>query len=57
MKKNELFFEETYNFQTFGNDTLIIADYKDIRISSFQLLAVNVWLKEDNSLHTNHPLY
>ena len=34
---------------------MIIADYKDIRISGYLMLVVELWLKEDGGLHTNHP--
>ena len=33
---------------------MITADFKDIVLSGFQLLAVKLWLKEDDGLHTNH---
>ena len=46
---NKRFSQETYNFHILGNDTMIIADYKDIRISSFHLLVLKLWLKEDQS--------
>ena len=52
-ERNELFSQETYNFQILGNSTRIIPDYKDIRISSFHLSVVKLWLKDDG-LHTNN---
>ena len=51
---NKLLSQETYKFQIVGNDTMIIADYKDIKISSFHLFVVKLWLKEDDGLQTNH---
>ena len=33
---------------------MIIAGSKGIKISSFQLLVVKLWLKEDDGLQTNH---
>ena len=35
-EKFELFSQGTYDFQNVGNETLFIADYEDIKISSFQ---------------------
>ena len=34
---------------------MIIAGYKDVKISIFQLLAAKLWLTEDDDLHTNNP--
>ena len=31
----EFFSQETYDFQTLGNEALIIADYEDITFSTF----------------------
>ena len=35
-EKFELFSQGTYDFQNVGNETPFIADYKDIKMSSFQ---------------------
>ena len=42
--------QETYNFQVLGNENLIIASYKAIKISLFYQLAVKFWLREDDDL-------
>ena len=55
IEKNELFSQETSSFQTLGNNTMIIADNQDMRISSFQLLVAKLWLKHDDGLRPNHP--
>ena len=52
--KIEFFSQETYDFQILGNETLIIACYKDIKIVIFHSLAVKLWLKEDDDLLTNN---
>ena len=54
MKKITFFAQETYDFQILGNEALIIAGYEDIKISIFYWLAVKLWLKEDDDLHTNN---
>ena len=36
------------------NEALIIAGYEDMKISTFLQLAVKLWLKEDDDLHTNN---
>ena len=41
--------KETYDFHVLEN-TLIIASYKDIKLSIFQKLAVKLWLTEDDDL-------
>ena len=57
IKQIELFSQETNDFRILGNETLMIAGYKDLKISIFQELAVKLWLKEDNDLRTNNPCY
>ena len=42
--------KETYNFQVLGNNTLIIASYKALKISIFHKLPVKLWLREDDDL-------
>ena len=42
--------KETYDFQVLGNETLIIAGYKAIKISIFHKLPVKLWLREDDDL-------
>ena len=34
---------------------MIIADLKDITISSFNLWVAKLWSKEDDGLYTDHP--
>ena len=38
----ELFSQGTYNFQTLGNETLTIADYKQAKIFRFALLDIKL---------------
>ena len=41
----------TYNSQNLRQETLVIADYKHVKKSSFALLELKLWLKEgDDSL-------
>ena len=40
----------TYEFQVLGNNTLIIAGYKVLKISIFHKLVVKLWLREDDDL-------
>ena len=49
--------KETYDFQVLGKETLIIAGYKAIKISSFHKLALKLWLREnDMMIYRNNPL-
>ena len=50
--KIEFFSQETCNFQSLENETLIIAGYVDIKIFIFHYFVTQVWLKEDDDLHT-----
>ena len=50
-EKMELFSQETYDFQILQNE----AGYEDTKIPIFHWLAVKLWLKEDDDLHTNNP--
>ena len=54
-EKIEFFSQDTCDFQILGNEILIIAGYKNIKISILRLLAVTLWLKEDDDLRTNNP--
>ena len=38
-------------------ETLYIGDYKYVNISSFAVLGIKLWLKEDGDLNRNDPLY
>ena len=54
--KKSIFSQETYDFQIFGNETVIITRYEDIKLYNFHLLAVKSRLHKDVDLHTNnHP--
>ena len=55
--KVEFFSKETHDFQTLQGKSSIIAGYEDIKISIFHQLAVKLWLREDDDLHTNNPRY
>ena len=39
-------FLSSERFQNFGNETLFIADYEDVKKSAFDWLAAKLWLKE-----------
>ena len=42
--------KETYCFQVLGNETLVIAGCKAIKISIFHKLAVKLWPRADDDL-------
>ena len=42
------FSKETCEFQVLGNNTLIIAGYKAIKLSIFHKLDVKLWLRDDD---------
>ena len=37
--------------------TLYIADYEPVNISSFAVLGIKLWLEEDGNLKADQPLY
>ena len=45
-EKHELFSQRTYDFHSFGNETLFNADHENVKKSAFDLLAAKLWLKE-----------
>ena len=47
----------TDNSKHLGYETLYIADYEYLNISSFAVLDIKLWLEEDSNLDTDHPLY
>ena len=49
-EKFKLLFQRTYDFQNLGNETVFIADYKNVKKSAFDLLATKLWLKESTIL-------
>ena len=52
-EKCELFSQGTYDFQILGNETLFMADYENVKKSTFDWLATKLWLKESTILWTN----
>ena len=46
----------TCDIQVSGNNTLIIADYKAIKISIFHKLVAKLWLREKVMINRNNPL-
>ena len=56
-KTNELLSQETYNFQFLGNDGRILSYYNDVKICSFNLLVVKLWLIEHDGVHTSSLMY
>ena len=51
IEKFELFSQGTYDFQNLRNETLVIADYDYVKLFSFAMFDMKLWLKEDNILH------
>ena len=49
-EKFELFSQETYDFQNLGNESLFVADYENVKKSTFDWLATKLWLKGSNIL-------
>ena len=50
-EKFELFSQGTYNFQNSRNEIWVIADYEYVKIFSFAMFDMKLWLKEENILH------
>ena len=55
-EKFELFSQGIYNFQNLRNGTLVIADYEYVKIFSFAVFDMKLWLKEENILHKSCPI-
>ena len=55
--KNRGFSQGTDHFRNLRCETLYIADYKYVNISSFAVLDIKLRVKEDSDLDTDHPLY
>ena len=53
-EKIEFFSQKTNDFQILGSETMISTDYEDMKISVFPWLDIELWLKEDDDLHTNN---
>ena len=53
-EKVKLFSQVTYSSQNLGNKSLLTADHKYIKVSKLVVLAVKLWLKEDNILFENN---
>ena len=45
IEKFDLFSQRTYNFQNSGNKTLFIADYQNVKKSTYDWLDAKLWLK------------
>ena len=56
-KKIEVFSQGTDDSKNVGCETLYIADYEYINITSFAVLDIKLWLEEDSDLDTDRPLY
>ena len=53
-EKFEPLSQGTYDSQNVRYETLVIADYKYVKISRIDVMDVKLWMKEDVDLHTNH---
>ena len=56
-KNIEVFSQGSDDSKSLRCETLRIADYEYVNISSFAVLDIKLWLKEDSNLDTYHPLY
>ena len=56
-KKIKVFSQGTDHSKTLRCETLYIADYEHINISSFAVLYMKLWLETDGDLNIDHPLY
>ena len=56
-KKVEVFSQGIDDSTTLRCETLKIGDYEYVNISSFAVLGIKPWLKEDGHLNRNDPLY
>ena len=55
--KIEIFSRGTDDSKNLRCETLYIGDCKYVNISSFAVLGMKLWLKEDGDLNRNDPLY
>ena len=53
----DVFSQGTDDLKNVRCDTLCIADYKCVNISSFAVLDIKLWLEEDSKLDTDHLSY
>ena len=56
-KKIEVFPQGTHDSKNLRRETLYIGNYEYVNISSFAVLGIKLWLKEDGDLNRNDPLY
>ena len=56
-KKVKVFSQGTDDSKSLKYETLYIADYEYINITSFAVSDIKLWLEEDSDLNTDHPLY
>ena len=56
-KKIGVFSQGTNDSKNLRCETLYIADYEYINITSFAVLDIKLWLEKDSDLNTYHPLY
>ena len=52
-----VFSKGTDDFKNLRRETMYIADYEYVNISSFAVSDLKLWLEEDGDLNTNHPLH
>ena len=53
--KIEFFSQKTYKFQILGNETIIDADYKDIKVSIFSLFGHMIFIQIHSFKSANFP--
>ena len=56
-EKMDVFSQGTNDLKNLRYETLYIADYKYVNISSFAVLDIELWLEKDGDFDTDHPLY
>ena len=55
--KIEVFSQGTDDSKNLRCETLYVGDYEFVKIFSFAVLGIKLWLEEDSELNRNDPLY
>ena len=56
-EKIDVFSQGTDDIKKLRYETLYVADYKYVNISSYAVLDIKLWLEPDSNIDTDHFLY
>ena len=56
-KKIKVFSQGTDDYKNLRCETLNIGNYEYVNTSSFAVLGIKLWLKDDGDVNRNYPLY